>query len=208
MGILSPSKILTKHGDKMIFKNPILSPSKLYDNGDLVPIRNIYQAWGQDNFQSLYLVPIQKTSQWGSCPHQIYLIGMGTRQFLKSLSCPHSKNITMGILSPSEIFTRHGDKIIFKVSILSTFKKHLNGDLVPITNIYQAWGQDNFQILYLVPIQKTSQWRSCPHQKYLQSMRTRQFLDFLSCPHLKNMSIFTKHRDKIIFKISILSPFK
>ena len=27
MGILSPSEIFTKHGDKMIFKNPILSPS-------------------------------------------------------------------------------------------------------------------------------------------------------------------------------------
>ena len=40
MGILSPSEIFTKHGDKMIFKNPILSPSKIYDNGDLVSIRN------------------------------------------------------------------------------------------------------------------------------------------------------------------------
>ena len=38
MGILSPSEIFTKHGDKMIFKNPILSPSKLFDNGDLVSI--------------------------------------------------------------------------------------------------------------------------------------------------------------------------
>ena len=61
MGILSQSSILTKHGDKMIFKitilSPfkniamrILSPSKIfakspfekYDNGDLVSIINIY----------------------------------------------------------------------------------------------------------------------------------------------------------------------
>ena len=51
MGILSPSKIFTKHGDKIIFKNPILSQSKLYDNGGLVSIKNIYKAWGQDDFQ-------------------------------------------------------------------------------------------------------------------------------------------------------------
>ena len=47
MGILSPSEIFTEHGDKMIFKNPILSPSKLYDKGDLGSIKNIYEAWGQ-----------------------------------------------------------------------------------------------------------------------------------------------------------------
>ena len=34
MGILSSSKIFTKHGDKMIFIIPILSPFKNYDNGD------------------------------------------------------------------------------------------------------------------------------------------------------------------------------
>ena len=51
MGILSPSEIFTKHGDKIIFKNPILSQSKLYDNGGLVSIKNIYKAWGQDDFQ-------------------------------------------------------------------------------------------------------------------------------------------------------------
>merc|ERR1712035_209583 len=110
-----------------------MSPFKKHLKGDLVPITNIYKPWGQDNFQILYLVPNQKTSQWGSCPHQKYLLGMGT--------CPLSilspfKNISMGILSPSEIFARHGDKIIFKVSILSPFKKHVNGDLVPIRNIY------------------------------------------------------------------------
>ena len=49
--ILSPSKIFTKHGDKIIFKNPILSQSKLYDNGGLVSFKNIYKAWGQDDFQ-------------------------------------------------------------------------------------------------------------------------------------------------------------
>ena len=59
MGILSPSQIFAMHGDKMIFKNPILSPSKLYDNGDLVSIKNIYKAWGQDDFQKSYLVPIK-----------------------------------------------------------------------------------------------------------------------------------------------------
>ena len=51
MGILSPSEIFTKHVDKIIFKNPILSQSKLYDNGGLVSIKNIYKAWGQDDFQ-------------------------------------------------------------------------------------------------------------------------------------------------------------
>merc|ERR1712131_522692 len=57
MGILSPSEIFTKHGDKMIFKNPLLSPSKLFDNGDLVSIKNIYKAWGQDDCLKSYLVP-------------------------------------------------------------------------------------------------------------------------------------------------------
>ena len=51
IGILSLKEIFTKHGDKMIFKNPILSQSKLYDNGGLVSIKNIYKAWGQDDFQ-------------------------------------------------------------------------------------------------------------------------------------------------------------
>ena len=60
MGILSPSKIFTKHEDKMIFLIHILSPFKKYDNGDLVSIKNIYQALGQDDFQMPYLVPIQK----------------------------------------------------------------------------------------------------------------------------------------------------
>ena len=59
MGILSSSKIFTKHGDKMIFKNPILSPSKLYDNGDLVSIKTIYEAWEQDDFHKSYLVSIK-----------------------------------------------------------------------------------------------------------------------------------------------------
>ena len=135
MGILSPSEIFTKHGDKIIFKVSILSPFK-------------------------------KTSQWSSCPHQKYLQSMGTRYFSKFQSCPNSNNLSMGILSPSGIFTRHGDKIIFKVSILSPFKKHLNGDLVPIRNFYYAWGQDNFQNLYLVPNQKICKWGSYPHQKF------------------------------------------
>ena len=120
MGILSPSDIFRKHGDKIIFKNPILSPYKIYDNGDLVSIRNIYKAWGQDDFQKSYLVPIK------------YMI--------------------MGILSPSELFTKHGDKMIFKNPMLSPSKFYDNGDLVSIKNIYLAWRQDNFQKSYLVPI--------------------------------------------------------
>ena len=43
--------------------------------------------------------------------------------------------LSMGILSPLEIFTKHGDKIIFKGSILSPFKKYVNGDLIPIKNL-------------------------------------------------------------------------
>ena len=136
MGILSPSEIFTKYGDKIIFKVSILSPFKKRLNGDLVPIRNFYYAWGQDNFQSLYLVPIQKICQWGSYPHQKILLCMGTRYFSKSLSCPQPKIMSIGILSPLEIFTKLGDKIIFKDSILSPFKKYFNGDLVPIRNIY------------------------------------------------------------------------
>jgi len=166
MGILSPSKIFTMYGDKIIFKVFIMSPTKNHVNRDLVPIRNICYAWGQDNFQSLYLVPIQKICQWGSYPHQKFLLSIGTRWFSKSLSCPQTKIMSLGILSPSEIFAKHGDKIIFKIfylspskmsmgilspleiftkygdkiifkgSILSQFKKYVNGDLVPIRNIY------------------------------------------------------------------------
>ena len=38
MGIKSPSEIFPKHGDKMIFKNPTLSPSKIYglDRKDII----------------------------------------------------------------------------------------------------------------------------------------------------------------------------
>ena len=59
MGILSPSEILIMLGDKMIFKIPILSHSKLYDNRDLVSIKNIYKAWRQDELQKSYLVAIK-----------------------------------------------------------------------------------------------------------------------------------------------------
>ena len=107
MGILSPSKIFTKYGDKIIFKVFILSPTNNYVNRDLVPIRNICYAWGQDDF-------------------------------LKFLSCPHPKNMSMGILSPSEIFTKHGDKMIFKNPIFSPSIKYDNGDLVFIKNICKA----------------------------------------------------------------------
>ena len=48
MGILSPSKIFTKHGDKMIFKNPILSPSKIYDNVSVQYKREILQKIGAE----------------------------------------------------------------------------------------------------------------------------------------------------------------
>ena len=124
MGILSPSDIFRKHGDKMIFKNPIFSPYKIYDNGDLVSIRNIYEAWRQDDFQ-------------------------------KFLSCPHQNYMIMGILSPWKVFTKHGDKMIFKNPILSPSKIYDNWDLVSIRNIYKAWGQDDYQKSYLVPIKNT-----------------------------------------------------
>ena len=64
------------------------------------------------------------------------LLSMGTRWFSKILSCPHQKYMIMGILSPSKIFTKHGDKMIFKNPILSPSKLYDNGDLVSIRNIY------------------------------------------------------------------------
>ena len=53
--------------------------------------------------------------------------------------------MTMGILTQSSILTKHGDKMIFKITNLSPFKKHSNEDLVSIKNIYLACGQDDFQ---------------------------------------------------------------
>ena len=49
----------------------------------------------------------------------------------------------------------HGNKIIFKVSILSPLKKYVNGGSCPHQNYYEAWGQDNFQRFYLVPSRNT-----------------------------------------------------
>ena len=129
-----------------------LSPFIKYGNGDLVSIKDIYKAWRQDDFKNFCLVPIKKIWQWGYCFHQKYLLSMETRWFSKILSCPHKKYMIMGILSPTKIFTKHGDKIIFKNSILSPSKIYDNGDLVSIKNIYKAWGQDDFQKSYLVPL--------------------------------------------------------
>ena len=81
----------------------------------------------------------------------------------------------MGILSPSEIFTRHGDKIILKVSILSPFKKHVNGDLVPIRNIYYSWGQDEFKLYIMSPLKKH-------HKRDLVPIRKDNFQSFYLVP--------------------------
>ena len=123
-------------------------------NCDLVPIRNIYYTWGQDNFKVSILSPYKKLWQWGSCPHQKYLLSMGTSKFSKSLSCPHPKIISIGILSQSEIFTKHGEKIISKVSILSPFIKYLNGDLVPFKIFTKHGDTLIFKVSILSPIKK------------------------------------------------------
>ena len=135
---------------------------------------------------------------------------MGTSKFSKSLSCPHPKIISIGILSQSEIFTKHGEKIISKVSILSPFIKYLNGDLVPFRNIYQAWGHINFQSLYPVPNQKTSHGDLVPVKNmHRDKIIFKIFILFPSKKHVNGVfaqsDIFTKHGDKIIFKVSILS---
>ena len=143
-----------------------MSPFIKYGNGDLVSIKNIYKTWRQDDFKNFCLVPIKKIQQWGSCLHQKYLLSMETRWFSKLLSCPHWKNMTMGILSPSEIFIKNGDKMIFKTFVLSPLKKYDNGDLVSIRNIYLAWRQDDFQVLNHVPI-KNMTMRILVHKESL-----------------------------------------
>merc|ERR1711973_941337 len=96
-------------------------------------------------FKNPILSPSITCDNWGSCLHQKYLLSMGTRLFSKILSCPHQNYMIMGILSPSEIFSKYGDKIIFKNPILSPSKIYDNRDLVSIKNIYLACGQDDFQ---------------------------------------------------------------
>ena len=129
VGILSPSKMFTKHGDKMIFKVTMLSSSKIDVNRDLVPIRNIYYSWGQDEFKLYIMSPLKKH-------HKRDLVPIRKDNFQSFYLVPIEKNRVMRILSPSEIFTKHGDKMIFKVFILSPSTKHVNRDLVPIRNIY------------------------------------------------------------------------
>ena len=83
-GDLVPSKIFTNHVAKMIFKLCILSPFIKTWQWDLVSIRNIYKALGQEDFPNCYIVPILKTlqCQWGSCLYHQYLLSMETRWFL------------------------------------------------------------------------------------------------------------------------------
>ena len=52
MGILSPSKLFTKHGDKMIFKIIMLSPLQKHDNGDLVSIKIFIKDGGSSLTQT------------------------------------------------------------------------------------------------------------------------------------------------------------
>ena len=57
------------------------------------------------------------------------------------LSCPHSINMTMGILSPLEILIKNGDKMIFKTFVLSPLHKSelqriVKMDQIRIPNIF------------------------------------------------------------------------
>ena len=60
MGILSSSKIFTKHGDKMIFKSTMLSPLKNMAMGTLSPSQIFTKHGDKMIFKFLILSPLKK----------------------------------------------------------------------------------------------------------------------------------------------------
>ena len=111
---------------------------------------------------------------------------------------------TMGILSSSKIFTKHGDKMIFKSTMLSPLKNMAMGTLSPSELFTKHGDKMIFKITMLSPLQKTGNGDLVSIKNIYKAWRQDDFQNYYVVPIKSNIYttqlVCPKHAQQLIYK--------